>query len=248
VITGLLRSGKLDFIPENDYKTAGKIAWMREGGNGKYVFPDAVQKKKDFDDLMFKHHPFAAAAIASLDLYILNNALMASYRETMRNLVGKGTKVRVLWGDGDQTVPYRLVREPLRVVPRTAWGEWDGPSMSRRVRCALMHRRQSGLMTARPQTSSLACLWTRRRCKRLFHFRRRLNLVHKIKAPSEMKASLRLPALHVLLSSPTSSLLHRVGYKECEAITETITLPSLGHESIYEDPAPIVAKTREFFA
>jgi pimeloyl-ACP methyl ester carboxylesterase len=137
IVTAALRSGKLDFIPENDYKTAGVIAWMREGGKGKYVFPDAVQKKKDFDDLMFKHHPFVAAAIASLDLYILNNvmkfcrfnciaklqyknnvsmyelytlqALMTSYREMMRELVGKGTKVRVLWGDGDQTVPYRCV-------------------------------------------------------------------------------------------------------------------------------------------
>jgi pimeloyl-ACP methyl ester carboxylesterase len=137
IVTAALRSGKLDFIPENDYKTAGVIAWMREGGKGNYVFPDAVQKKKDFDDLMFKHHPFVAAAIASLDLYILNNvmnfyrfkcipnleyknnvsmnelyilqALMTSYREMMRELVGKGTKVRVLWGDGDQTVPYRCV-------------------------------------------------------------------------------------------------------------------------------------------
>jgi hypothetical protein len=44
------------------------------------------------------------------ELYILQ-ALMTSYREMMRELVGKGTKVRVLWGDGDQTVPYRCVLE-----------------------------------------------------------------------------------------------------------------------------------------
>jgi hypothetical protein len=36
-------------------------------------------------------------------------------------------------------------------------------------------------------------------------------------------------------------------HTECDAITETITLPAQGHESIYEDPAPIVVKTREFF-
>jgi hypothetical protein len=41
---------------------------------------------------------------------------------------------------------------------------------------------------------------------------------------------------------------HSLGYKECEAITETITLPSQGHESIFENPVPIVAKTREFFS
>jgi hypothetical protein len=39
-----------------------------------------------------------------------------------------------------------------------------------------------------------------------------------------------------------------LGYKECEAIAETITLPSQGHESIFENPVPIVAKTREFFS
>ena len=80
---------------------------MREGGDGKYAFPEAFQEKKDADDLMFRHHPFVAAAIASLDLYILNNALMASYRDMMREVVAGGIKVRVLWGAGDQTVPYR---------------------------------------------------------------------------------------------------------------------------------------------
>jgi len=107
VVMALLRSGKFDFIPQNDYETAGIIGWMREGGDGKYVFPDAVKQKKAADDLMFRHHPFVAAAIASLDLYILNNALMPSYREMMREVVAGGMKVRVLWGAGDQTVPHR---------------------------------------------------------------------------------------------------------------------------------------------
>ena len=67
------------------------------------------RKRREADDVMFKHHPFVAPAIASLDLYILNKALLASYREMMRNVVAGGTKVRVLWGEGDQTVPYRFV-------------------------------------------------------------------------------------------------------------------------------------------
>ena len=37
-------------------------------------------------------------------------------------------------------------------------------------------------------------------------------------------------------------------HKECEEITETIALPALGHESIFENAVPIVAKTKEFFA
>lgn len=107
LITTLLRTGKFNFLPRNDYKKAGVIAFMREGGNGKYVYPEAEQKKKDADDLMFKHHPFVAPAIASLDMYILNNALLPSYREMMRDAVNGGIKVRVVWGEGDQTVPYK---------------------------------------------------------------------------------------------------------------------------------------------
>lgn len=42
-------------------------------------------------------------------------------------------------------------------------------------------------------------------------------------------------------------LAHSLGYADCKGMTETITLPSQGHESIFENPVPILAKTREFF-
>ena len=54
--------------------------------------------------------------------------------------------------------------------------------------------------------------------------------------------------MHVFSDSPLAIFAHSLGYKECEAIAETITLPSQGHESIFENPVPIVAKTREFFS
>ena len=153
LVTTILRTGKIDWVAANDYTLAGKIAWMREGSGvgvfskGAYVYEEAQHKKEEEDARMFRSHPFAAAAIASLDLYILNNKLMPGYRDLMREAVAKGSSVQVLWGEGDQTVPHT-------------------------------------------------------------------------------------PENH----------------DECAAIAETITLPRLGHESIYEAPAAIAEKALAFFA
>jgi pimeloyl-ACP methyl ester carboxylesterase len=106
LVTLVLRSGKMDFLAQGDYAKNGVIAWMREGGDGAYVYPAAEEKKRLADAAMFKSHPYVSGAIASLDLYILNLALLPSYRDMVREAVGNGSRVSVLWGEGDQTVPY----------------------------------------------------------------------------------------------------------------------------------------------
>ncbi len=137
VLHAVLRRGIAPFLVRDAYSENGVIAWMREGGDGKYVYPEAVARQDRRNKRMFAHHPYIVGGIFGLDNYILNEALLPTYRTMLAEVVaaakaeeaaeggggggggGGGTRVQVLWGEGDQTVPWARFADDCRQMVET---------------------------------------------------------------------------------------------------------------------------------